>query len=129
MSPVFDRAGPYRGALCGLPECGGEAHTRGLCRKHYEQWKRLGRYVASEPAGPGDASWMDSAACRTAADPDLWFPADDDPAGVDAARRVCAGCRVRVDCLAWAVAIGAADGVWGGLTTSQRRAQARQRVA
>ncbi|WP_336873902.1 WhiB family transcriptional regulator [Rhodococcus qingshengii] len=37
------------------------------------------------------------------------------------AKRVCAGCEVRVDCLAFALANDERFGVWGGLTASERR--------
>ncbi len=46
-------------------------------------------------------------------DPDLFFP--DSPEQLAAARALCAGCPVRHDCLAEAVANGTTDGVWGGV--------------
>lgn len=61
--------------------------------------------------------WRKMAACR-GMDPELWFPLGD---GAQA-RTVCAGCPVADQCLAWAVAIGADDGIFGGLDADDRRA-------
>ena len=45
-------------------------------------------------------------------DPDLWFA--DTQAGLDAAKRLCATCPIRLECLDAAVARGEPWGVWGG---------------
>ena len=45
-------------------------------------------------------------------DPDLWFA--DTQAGLDAAKRLCATCPIRLECLDAAVARGELWGVWGG---------------
>jgi len=58
--------------------------------------------------------WRHRAACR-AEDPELFFGA-----GTPAqARRVCAGCPVRAECLAFALADVPAAGVWAGKTAQQ----------
>jgi len=49
--------------------------------------------------------------CRTY-DPDLWFA--DSPAELDQAKALCAGCPVRAECLAGALARREPWGVWGG---------------
>jgi len=73
-----------------------------------------------------DDSWRHLAACRgmrTA----LFFPEPGrrDPAAVAEAKSVCAGCAVRERCLAAAMA--EEQGIWGGLTASERReARGRQ---
>jgi WhiB family transcriptional regulator, redox-sensing transcriptional regulator len=61
--------------------------------------------------------WSDRAIC-VGEDPNLFFPSYGDP-GIGA-RRVCAGCPVRLDCIEYAVD---ADefGIWGGLDQEQRR--------
>jgi WhiB family redox-sensing transcriptional regulator len=60
--------------------------------------------------------WREMAACR-GMDPELWFPLDDGAT----ARAVCAGCPVADQCLAWAVEVGADDGIFGGLDAADRR--------
>jgi len=80
-------------------------------------------------------TWRDRAACRNM-DPVLWHPTawhrsgrwrrhsvgPADSADVAAAKRVCAACPVRLDCLSHAVAVGEQDGIWGGLTPDERDA-------
>lgn len=75
--------------------------------------------------------WRSQAACRDV-DPELFFPVAD--AGplvewqVQDAKAVCAGCPVRVQCLAFA--LGAlADGIAGGLTPAERRRHSRRLAA
>jgi hypothetical protein len=68
------------------------------------------------PGSPG--TWSKRAIC-SGEDPDAFFPTHGDPGG--RARRACANCPVRIDCLEYAVT---ADewGIWGGLDQGQRRA-------
>ncbi|MEY3020100.1 MAG: hypothetical protein RLZZ272_1084 [Actinomycetota bacterium] len=75
--------------------------------------------------------WRTRAACSTE-DPELFFPiGTTGPAveQVEAAKRVCAGCVVREDCLEFALASNQEAGIWGGLTEDERRTlkRARQR--
>jgi WhiB family redox-sensing transcriptional regulator len=70
------------------------------------------------------ANWRDDAACRDA-NPDLFFPIG--TAGpalrqIGEAKRICRGCPVQTQCLAWALDNGITDGVWGGTTEDERRA-------
>jgi len=58
-------------------------------------------------------------------DTELWFPVSAYPKGAelkraDAAREVCKGCPVRLECLAFALRTGQ-RGIWGGMTEAQRR--------
>jgi Transcription factor WhiB len=64
--------------------------------------------------------WGQKAACASRTfDPDWWFaPADDEVQAV--ARGVCAACPVRRSCLAYALATGEPDGIWGGFDESER---------
>jgi DNA (cytosine-5)-methyltransferase 1 len=61
--------------------------------------------------------WQEQALCAQV-DPGLFFPEQGAPARD--AKRVCARCDVREQCLAAALALGA-DGVWGGTTPRQRQ--------
>lgn len=64
--------------------------------------------------------WRASARCRDA-DPGLFF--SEDPALVDAAKRICASCAVREECREF----GRTErfGVWGGVWRSQSEGSAR----
>ena len=73
--------------------------------------------------------WVHHARCRDE-DPELFFPiGTTGPAAmqIDAAKAICDGCGVRVDCLEWAMATGQDAGVWGGLSEDERRALRRSR--
>jgi hypothetical protein len=76
--------------------------------------------------GPGTAAsgeWCNHGLC-IGEDPELFFPNRGNP-GIEA-RQVCAVCRVRDDCLDYAVE---ADefGIWGGLDQMERRNLKRRR--
>ncbi|WP_131799245.1 WhiB family transcriptional regulator, partial [Frankia sp. EI5c] len=69
-------------------------------------------------------SWKSAGACGQA-DLDLFFV----PEGLDArakerreaaAKRICAGCAVRKECLGYAVEAAEPHGIWGGLTERER---------
>lgn len=57
-------------------------------------------------------------ACRSAADPTLWY--SDDPADIAAARTVCVWCPVRSDCAT--LGLREPAGMWGARTAAQREA-------
>jgi WhiB family redox-sensing transcriptional regulator len=65
----------------------------------------------------GGQSWRTRAACCDA-DPGLFFPGLGGSAGP--AKRICAACPVRAECLAFAVASGERFGVFGGLSERER---------
>jgi WhiB family redox-sensing transcriptional regulator len=72
-------------------------------------------------------NWRDDAACLDA-DPDLFFPVGTTGPALDQtdqAKRICQACPVRKRCLAWALELGAAAGIWGGTTEDERRALRR----
>lgn len=80
-------------------------------------------------AGSGqavDLTWKAEGACRLV-DPDLFYPVSD--ADSTPAKSVCAQCRVQARCLDYAVEAREFEGVWGGLTGSERRALHRRRRA
>lgn len=64
--------------------------------------------------------WRDRALCAET-DPDLHFPATDEGAGP--AKGVCRACFVQTACLAYALVNPekADDGVWGGMTATERQ--------
>jgi WhiB family redox-sensing transcriptional regulator len=70
-------------------------------------------------------SWISRAACRQAS-PGLFYPAQgESPAArryrEDRAKRVCAQCPVRIDCLDHALKTGQGLGVWRGMNEPERR--------
>ena len=69
-------------------------------------------------------AWMVHGLCRGASPVDF-FPSTG--AGVDAARRVCMQCPVRVQCLDYALNHQIDHGVWGGTSERERRRILRRR--
>jgi len=75
--------------------------------------------------------WSERAACHDAP-PDLFFPVSDLGAAEDQineAKRICARCPVRTECLQYALRRGEATGIWGGTTEHERRRLRRRRSA
>jgi len=66
----------------------------------------------------GWPTWTEQAGCR-GEDPDLFFPSVG--ASSTRARTICSTCRVRPECLAFALADSELTGVWGGTTTQERK--------
>jgi len=62
--------------------------------------------------------WQDRAACF-GVEPDVFFPISEEEAGP--ALTFCGSCRIREECLSWALKNGERYGVWGGTTEQQRR--------
>jgi WhiB family redox-sensing transcriptional regulator len=69
---------------------------------------------------PNRPAWRDQAACP-GVDPNVMVPRVENDVTTEAALRVCAGCPVREPCLAAALKDPNLLGVWGGLTTRERR--------
>jgi WhiB family transcriptional regulator, redox-sensing transcriptional regulator len=85
------------------------------------------RATATALAVPG--RWAERALCAQA-DPDAWFPDKGHRELARLAKRICARCPVRAQCLEHALSGadtwgGIATGIWGG-TTPQQRDQLRQ---
>jgi WhiB family transcriptional regulator, redox-sensing transcriptional regulator len=76
-----------------------------------------------------DRFWRSRAACAEV-DPELFFPRLGGNIGqrVERARRICAGCPVRVECLGLAQAECKEHGVFAGLTVKERKALRSRRV-
>jgi WhiB family redox-sensing transcriptional regulator len=85
-----------------------------FCQTHtFEGWTRVNWALA-------ECQGMDS---------DLFFPVCENgpcKAQIDRAKAVCARCPIADDCRRWAIATAQADGVWGGLSTSERRHWCKQ---
>ncbi len=74
-------------------------------------------------------NWRSAAACLLA-DPDLFFPISSaGPAErqIARAKRICAGCPVRQECLEFALSQGQAYGIWGGTTPEDRQRDRRRK--
>lgn len=63
--------------------------------------------------------WRGQALCAQIGDGDLWFPEPGGP--TRPARLTCLRCEVRQQCLDEALANNEIDGIWGGMTPSQRK--------
>ena len=75
---------------------------------------------------PVDGSWRELALCAQV-DPELFFPEEGQPSR--AAKRVCAGCSVKAECLEDALRLHTPYGIFGGLSEDERRRLARDRRA
>ena len=87
--------------------------------------------------------WQDHAACaRPDIDWQLFFPEDRiggfgpgsgltviDQERMRQAKKVCQRCPVREECLNYALELGIEYGIWGGMSTAQRRKEKRRRRA
>lgn len=80
------------------------------------------RPIDSLPVTPPPAGWRALAACVDS-DTELFFGGEVESA--NAIYQFCRWCEVREECLRQALADGEQYGVWGGLTTVQRRRVAR----
>lgn len=88
----------------------------------------MSRARGTTVAFPGTVAqprWERKPGCATA-DPRVFFPEDldgnpveDGPEG-DTARRICAQCPLRDQCLRWALSAGMPAGIWGGHSTRER---------
>lgn len=79
--------------------------------------------------GPIVREWVERAACA-GVDPELFFPSERGQKSVDqsrAARKVCAVCPVRQECLDYAVENREQWGIFGGMNRDERRAYAKSR--
>ncbi len=72
-----------------------------------------------------DVNWREHAACN-GADSAVFFPDPEDPAAAIAAKKICDGCPVAVECLQYSLATNQSAGVWGGLDEGERRRMRRR---
>ena len=89
----------------------------------------MGRSITAVPDLAADLSveWQQYGACKQA-DGALFFPPSthfehkpDREAREGRAKRICAGCPVRSECLEWALRTREPHGVWGGRSESERK--------
>lgn len=73
-----------------------------------------------------ELQWQEQALC-VEVDSEIFFPGKGDLSAARAAKRVCAMCEVRSECLDYSLRHNEIHGVWGGLTERQRREYKRQR--
>ena len=74
-------------------------------------------------------NWRAAGACLSA-DPDLFFPiSSSGPAErqIARAKTICAGCRVRRECLEFAITHDQVHGIWGGTTPEDRQRERRRK--
>lgn len=64
------------------------------------------------------ADWARDGLCAWWPQPDLWT--SDHEEDQAAAKALCAGCPVQIECMVHALSVGEPGGVWGGLTPSDR---------
>ncbi len=65
-------------------------------------------------------AWHSQANCR-GADPDLFFPPRGARRVTQRAMAICEDCPVRAECLASALEVWWIQGVWGGLSATERK--------
>jgi hypothetical protein len=95
-------------------------------QKGAEDFRGVGvsAYTGQVPDTKRPADWRERALCRK--DPDAMFP-DNNEIGIEQARRVCAPCPVRQQCLVDAIRTGDDQyGIRGGLKPCERRAVAKE---
>lgn len=68
-----------------------------------------------------EGSWREQARCKDV-DPNIFFKECSED---EAAKRICAECVVRSECLNFALDTNQEDGVWGGLNQRERRRMKR----
>ena len=87
----------------------------------------LGVPGVREPAPDDDGAlaWQTDALCSQT-DPEAFFP--EKGGSTREAKRVCASCDVRSDCLEYALANDERFGIWGGMSERERRRLKKQVV-
>ena len=71
-----------------------------------------------------EQEWQERALCAQT-DPEAFFP--EKGGSTREAKRICAGCEVRAECLEYALANDERFGIWGGLSERERRRLKLQR--
>jgi WhiB family redox-sensing transcriptional regulator len=81
--------------------------------------------LSVEAADEGALGWQERALCAQT-DPEAFFP--EKGGSTREAKRVCASCDVRAECLEYALANDERFGIWGGLSERERRKLKRRAV-
>ncbi len=66
----------------------------------------------------GETDWQEQALCAQT-DPEAFFP--EKGGSTREAKKICAACPVRAECLAYALEHDERFGIWGGLSERERR--------
>jgi WhiB family redox-sensing transcriptional regulator len=74
--------------------------------------------VELEPVLDEEMAWQERALCAQT-DPEAFFP--EKGGSTREAKRICVGCEVKEECLAYALAHDERFGIWGGLSERERR--------
>jgi WhiB family redox-sensing transcriptional regulator len=84
-------------------------------------------HAGGEPFGEPveEPDWQERALCAQT-DPEAFFP--EKGGSTREAKRICAGCEVRAECLEYALANDERFGIWGGLSERERRRLRRAAV-
>ncbi len=64
-------------------------------------------------------NWREAGACNDMADVDF-FPSAEDVAAIRRAQAVCDSCPVMDECLTYALETNQSEGIWGGMTATER---------
>ena len=83
------------------------------------------RLLLEDPAADETPEWQERALCAQT-DPEAFFP--EKGGSTREAKRICAGCEVRAECLEYALAQDERFGIWGGLSERERRRLRRAAV-
>jgi WhiB family redox-sensing transcriptional regulator len=75
--------------------------------------------------GLDQQDWQERALCAQT-DPEAFFP--EKGGSTREAKRICAGCEVRAECLEYALTFDERFGIWGGLSERERRRLKRRVV-
>jgi WhiB family redox-sensing transcriptional regulator len=82
-------------------------------------------WVPEQVGDEAEPSWQERALCAQT-DPEAFFP--EKGGSTREAKKVCASCEVRVECLEYALANDERFGIWGGLSERERRRVKKQAV-
>jgi WhiB family redox-sensing transcriptional regulator len=81
-------------------------------------WRGENQINWSALDGLDQPDWQERALCAQT-DPEAFFP--EKGGSTREAKRICAGCEVRAECLEYALAFDERFGIWGGLSERERR--------
>ncbi|RTL62763.1 MAG: WhiB family transcriptional regulator [Pseudonocardiaceae bacterium] len=82
-------------------------------------------YIDVLSEAEAEPDWQERALCAQT-DPEAFFP--EKGGSTREAKRICAGCEVRAECLEYALAQDERFGIWGGLSERERRRLRRAAV-
>jgi WhiB family transcriptional regulator, redox-sensing transcriptional regulator len=94
---------------------------------HQDRWTPVSHVplLADMFDEPHQPEWQERALCAQT-DPEAFFP--EKGGSTREAKRICAGCEVRAECLEYALAFDERFGIWGGLSERERRRLKRRVV-